>query len=308
MQYQADWLDARDGARLMVHHWLPEGQPVALVLISHGMAEHGARYTHLAEALVGRGYAAAALDQRGHGLSIQDGKRGHFSSEGGWGRVTGDLLEVLEHLKSQFPDRPIHLLGHSMGSYIAQGFLLDHSHLVQTAILSGSNAHPPALSRFGRLVARAEGFLRGQDHPAPTMNRVSFGQFNRNFRPARTDFDWLSRDPEEVDAYINDPLCGFACTARLWQDLFGGLLAIADDQALKGIRKDLPILIVGGSADPVSAGSGLQKLQQRLQQAGLSRVELQLYPDARHEVFNETNRDQVVAQLIDWLDHHTPTP
>lgn len=307
MTYQTRRLASEDQYPLVLHEWQPQNQPTkAVLLISHGMAEHAARYDRLAQQLNARGYSVAALDQRGHGQSARGHSVGHFADQHGWRKVTGDIELLVREGQALAPGKPVFLLGHSMGSYIVQGFLTRHRADLAGVVLTGSNAHPSALSRFGRAAATLEGRLRGADQPALAMARLSFGQFNKAFRPPRTDFDWLSRDSVEVDRYIADPLCGFSCTAKLWQDLFGGLLQIADPRELRHIPATLPVLIMGGSADPVSAGNGLNKLQQRLQDAGLSQVSLRLYDDARHEIFNETNRDQITHELIEWLDAHLP--
>ncbi|WP_022964166.1 alpha/beta hydrolase [Halopseudomonas pelagia] len=307
MAYQTRRLAPADHTSLTLHQWLPDDEPCsALVLVCHGMAEHAARYAPLSQQLNQAGYAVLALDQRGHGQSAEGQMLGHFADREGWNKVTDDLALLLGEAQALMPGKPVFMLGHSMGSYIVQGFLLRHSAQLAGVILSGSNAHPTALSRFGRAAATLEGRLRGFAQPALSMAKLSFGQFNRAFRPARTEFDWLSRDAEQVDRYIADPLCGFPCSARLWQDLFSGLLHIADPRELSRLPSDLSIHIIGGSADPVSAGGGLHKLQKRLQDAGLSQVSLQLYDGARHEILNETNRDQVMQDLIAWLETHNP--
>lgn len=306
MPCQTGWLVAEDQQKLFFYQWLPgTDTPRAWVLISHGMAEHAGRYAWLAEQLNREGFAVAALDQRGHGQSITD-QPGHFADTGGWQKVTSDIGVLRRHLLDQTPGSPIFLLGHSMGSYIVQGHLLSQGEGLSGVILSGSNAHPPMLSRVGRMGAGIEGRLRGWRSPALTLGHLTFGQFNAAFKPNRTEFDWLSRDPAQVDAYIADPLCGFACTARLWYDLFGGLLEIADPGNLGRIPADLPVHIIGGSADPVSAGNGLATLQRRLTKAGLTAVSLQLYDGARHEIFNEINREQVAHDLLEWLTGQLP--
>jgi len=278
--------------------WQPEVRTRASMIICHGMAEHGNRYARLARCLAREGIAVYAPNLRGHGPQARD-TLGQLP--GGWAALESDLLRAVTQVRALNPQAPMILLGHSMGSYLAQSFLLQHSALIDAVILSGSNAHPPALSRFGRLAAAIERRLRAENASARTLGKLSFGQFNQAFKPNRTEYDWLSRDPAEVDAYIDDPLCGFTLTADYWHELFGALLRIADQQQLKNLTKSIPILIVGGEHDPVSAGDGLLKLQQRLQQAQLKQVKLLLYPQARHEVFNETNRDQVTRDTLSWI-------
>ncbi|MEH6566040.1 MAG: alpha/beta hydrolase [Halopseudomonas sp.] len=281
-----------------LRQWQPACPVRASLLVCHGMAEHGARYARLATALNTQGIAVYAPDLRGHGPNAQH-QLGQLP--GGWAALEEDLASWLRALREYKPDLPVILLGHSMGSYLAQGLVLQHPALVDALILSGSNAHPPALSRIGCLAAAIEGCLRAESAPAQTLGKLSFGQFNKAFAPNRTEFDWLTRDPAEVDAYIRDPLCGFTLTANYWRGLFTTLLRIAEPKQLARISPELPTLILGGAQDPVSAGKGLPKLHARLQQAGLKRLELRVYPEARHEVFNEINREQITRETLDWI-------
>lgn len=309
MPYSTLTLTANDGAKLNAFHW-PTSLPArANVVICHGMAEHGARYQSLAMQLNAKGLNVWALDLRGHGESTPELPRGQLAASADWSALVADLLLLIKHAREAAPALPMILLAHSMGTFVAQSLLLEHSDMVDIAVLSGSNANPALLCRVGRQVARLESLLRGRDAPAETMNTLSFGRFNRAFGEARTEFDWLSRDPDQVDTYVNDPLCGFVLSGHYWQCLFGALTTIADPRQLGRIRSDLPVLVLGGDSDPVSAGNGLVKLQQRLRAAGLSQVELRLYPGARHEAFNETNRDEVITDLLDWLEARlTTTP
>ena len=214
----------------------------------------------------------------------------------------GDLASLNQHIGQQHPGLPIILLGHSMGSYISQAYLLHHSASLHGAILSGSNFQPVALYRAAQIIARIERARQGLRGRSALIDFLSFGSFNKAFKPNRTKFDWLSRDPVEVDNYINDPLCGFRCTNQLWIDLLGGLQQISKVSNLAQIDPGLPILVMGGDCDPVSEGKRLKHLAHALREAGCQDVQLTLYPQARHEVFNETNRDEVTADLLAWLD------
>lgn len=216
--------------------------------------------------------------------------------------MVGDLASLNQHIGQQQPGLPIILLGHSMGSYIAQAYLLHHSASLDGAILSGSNFQPVALYRAARLIARVERLRQGLRGRSALIDFLSFGSFNKAFKPNRTAFDWLSRDPAEVDKYINDPLCGFRCTNQLWIDLLGGLQQISKASNLAQIDPGLPILVMGGECDPVSEGKRLNSLADALREAGCQHLQLNIYPQARHEVFNETNRDEVTADVLSWLD------
>ena len=302
MNHTTFWLTANDRSRLYVNQWLPDAPPKALIMVSHGMAEHGGRYVRLAEALCGAGYGVFALDQRGHGRTADEGTLGLFAEQDGWNKVVGDLASLNQHIGQQLPGVPIILVGHSMGSYIAQAYLLHHSASLHGAILSGSNFQPVALYRAARLITRAERLRQGLRGRSALIEFLSFGSFNQAFKPNRTAFDWLSRDPDEVDRYLHDPLCGFRCTNQLWFDLLGGLQQISKASNLAQIDPGLPILVIGGECDPVSEGKRLKSLAHALREAGCQNLQLNIYPQARHEVFNETNRDEVTADVLTWLD------
>ena len=216
MIHDTFWLTASDRSRLFVNQWLPAAPLKAVILLAHGMAEHSGRYARLAEKLCDQGYGVYAPDLRGHGKTAENGTLGHFADDDGWCKVVGDLASLNQHIGQQHPGAPIVLLGHSMGSYIAQAYLLHHSASLHGAILSGSNFQPVALYRAARQIARLERLRQGPKGRSALIEWLSFGSFNKKFKPARTKFDWLSRDPAEVDLYANDPLCGFRCTNQLW--------------------------------------------------------------------------------------------
>ncbi|GAC1031801.1 alpha/beta hydrolase [Pseudomonas sp. No.21] len=303
MPHDAFWLTASDGASLHVNRWSGDAPPRAVVMVAHGMAEHGGRYARLGQALVAAGLELYVHDQRGHGRTAQHGILGLYAEHDGWNKVVGDLASLNHHIRQQHPQAPIVLLGHSMGSYIGQAYLMQHSCSLQGAILSGSNYQPVGLYRAAAVVARLERWRQGPNGRSALIEFLSFGSFNKAFKPNRTAFDWLSRDPDEVDKYVNDPLCGFRCTNQLWLDLLGGLQTITPVKNLAQIDPDLPLLVVGGARDPVSDGRRLEDLARALGEAGVKDVQLKIYPDARHELLNETNRDEVTAHLLDWLEH-----
>lgn len=294
-------LRAEDGASIHVYRWLPDGDVRAIVQIAHGMAEHAARYARLAEALTAVGYAVYADDHRGHGkTSAED--LGHFADHHGWGLVVSDLRMLGKKAKEEHPGKKLVLMGHSMGSFFTQQLLQKHSNELDGVVLSGSNAPGSILERAGIGAAKLERTRKGPRGKSTLLAFLSFGSFNDAFKPTRTDFDWLSKDHAEVDKYIADPLCGFRCTNQLWVDLLEGLHAIATS-GFGGVRKDFPIYLFAGDKDPVGkAGKGVTELYERLISAGLGRTTIRLYPGGRHEMVNETNRDQVTRDLIAFLD------
>jgi alpha-beta hydrolase superfamily lysophospholipase len=295
---------ADDGQNLLARRWLPERPPRAIVQIAHGLAEHSARYARLAAALNAAGYAVYANDHRGHGPKAAPADLGHFADEGGWDKVVGDLWTFNRLIAAKQPGIPIVFLGHSLGSFLGRGFLSQHSDALAGAALSGSNGRPPAIATLGRIIAREERLRLGRRGKSDPILKMWFGEFNKPFKPARTAFDWLSRDEKEVDAFVADPLCGFPFTTQLAIDVLDALPRVTSRQSLAPIRKDLPIYVFSGERDPV--GANIQGLIGDLKAAGFSKLTTRIYPGARHETLNETHRDEVTRDLIAWLDGIEP--
>ena len=275
-----------DGTQLATYTWDDGAAPRGVAQVAHGLAEHSARYGRLAKALNDAGYVVYAADHRGHGKSITE-VSGDFGAPGFEGLIA-DVAAYGAAIRSEQPGLPLFLLAHSMGSFAAQSVLLEHSDQYAGVVLSGSTA----LDVLAANLAQAEG-------PA------GLEAFNAGFEN-RTGYEWLSRDEAEVDAYVADPLCGFDLPATAVPALFGAASRLADPKELAQIRSDLPILIVSGSADPL-AGNGelLELLAQRYRDAGVEDVTVTIYDGARHEIFNEVNRDQVTADVVGWLLKHT---
>ncbi len=291
-------LTAPDGHRVPAYVWEPRQEASAVIQIFHGLGEHAARYQRFADAANAAGYAVGAHDHRGHGPHSD--LIGYFAASDGWDLIVSDARLVFESLQSRFPGRPVVLLGHSMGSFIAQSYAMRFGSDLQAMILSGSTRPNRFLARVGGWLARFEGWRLGRTGRSALLHKLGFGDFNKPFEPARTEMDWLSRDPAEVDRYVADPLCGGPYTAGLWSDLFGGLLEISDRQRLGRIPAELPVLITGGADDPVGGSDGMQKLIASYEAVGHERVSLRVYADGRHEMLNETNRDEFTSDLLEW--------
>jgi alpha-beta hydrolase superfamily lysophospholipase len=198
------------------------------------------------------------------------------------------------------PGVRIIFLGHSLGSFLGQGFVAEHSDALAGAVYSGSSGKPPAIATLGRLIARAERLRLGKRGKSQLLGQMWFGAYNKPFAPARTEFDWLTRDEKEVDAYVADPYCGFPFSTQLAIDVLDALPSLTSPRSLARIRKDLPIYVFSGERDPV--GANIQGLIDALKGAGFTRLTARIYPGARHETLNETNREEVTRDLIDWLD------
>ncbi|MGB7817812.1 MAG: alpha/beta hydrolase [Ornithinibacter sp.] len=307
MQSTTTTVTTADQTSLYIHRWLPEGRPKAVVQVAHGMAEHSARYARLAEALTAAGYAVYAHDHRGHGATASKADHGYFADSGGWDTVVADLRAVTRLAQEENPALPVFLLGHSMGSFLARSYVIEDSRDLAGVVLSGTGGDPGALGKVGLGLAKAESRLRGGRHVSPMLDKLTFGKFNAAFKPNRTEFDWLSRDDAEVDAYIADDLCGNVFTSGFFVDLFGGVASINNARNVARVRRDLPVLLIAGDKDPVGDnGKGPRAVADQYRKAGLTDVTCTLYPGARHEIFNETNRDEVTADVVAWLDAHLP--
>jgi alpha-beta hydrolase superfamily lysophospholipase len=291
---------ADDGQSILARRWLPDGSARGVVQIAHGLTEHSARYARLAAALNTAGYGVYANDHRGHGPKAAAADLGHFADAGGWDKVVGDLWTLNRRIAAEQPGTPIIFLGHSLGSFLGRRFLAQHSDALAGAVLSGSSGKPPAIATLGRLIAREERLRLGKRGKSQILFQMWFGDFNKPFKPARTAFDWLSRDEKEVDAFVADPLCGFPFTTQLAIDVLDALPRVTSRQSLAPIRKDMPVYVFSGERDPV--GANIQGLISDLQAGGFTRLTTRIYPGARHEMLNETNRDEVTRDLIAWLD------
>lgn len=301
-------IHAEDGADIFVYRWLPEEEmsPKAIVQISHGMAEHAARYEDFARALVEAGFAVYANDHRGHGRTAGSlDNVGYFADEDGWNLVVEDMRNLTNHIKEAHPDIPVFLFGHSMGSLLSRCYTFQYADEIRGAILSGTGGDPGLLGKLGILIAKIEIAIRGRKARSPLMTRLSFGRFNNAFKPNRTEFDWLSRDPDQVDKYVADPFCGGVFTAGFFLDMLSGLRDANDPANIGRTPKNLPMYIFSGEKDPVADKTrGVKKLYELYKKLGIEKVRLKFYKDGRHEMLNETNKERVYSDVIDWLDRH----
>lgn len=295
-------LTANDGHTIHVRHWSPAATAKGVIQIIHGLGEHGSRYARFAAAAVNCGFVVAVHDHRGHGRHSDT--PGFFAVKNGWQLLVADTLIVNEFLAERFAALPVTLLGHSMGSFVAQDFAMHYGGRLAALLLSGSTWTRRVETLPGNWLARLECWRLGERGHSAVLDKLGFGDFNKPFAPARTELDWLSRDPDEVDAYIADPLCGGPYTAGLWRDLSGGLFKIASDVEIGRVPSDLPILITGGEKDPVGGERGMDQLALHYAQTSHSRLTVKIYPGGRHEMLNEINRDQVTADWLNWIEEH----
>ena len=274
-----------------------------MVQIVHGVAEYVGRYDHVARFLTEQGFLVCGEDHLGHGKTVDDGKYGYFGPRGGWDLVVRDIRRLRELQGEKYPGVPYVMLGHSMGSFLTRTYLIRWPGTVDGAVLSGTGQEPTPLVALGKALAGGLCLLRGGDSVSPLVNAMSLGAYNKKFAPNRTGADWISRDEAVVDAYLKDPLCTFMPTVAMFRDMMGGLQYIADRNNLARMDKETPVYFLSGDRDPVGAmGKGVEKVVRMFRKAGCRDVSVKLYPEGRHEMFNELNRDEVCRDVIGWIN------
>ncbi len=273
---------SEDGLEIAYYRWRAPGKAAAIVQLAHGMGDHSIRYAHVAKFLNEAGFHVYANDHRGHGQTAKGREAlGDFGAAG-WNGLVADMLRLTRLARTREGGLPVILLGHSMGSFAAQQYVTDNSAAIAGLVLSGS----AAVDKLS--------IDPSQD--------ADLAAFNRGFEPARTPHDWLSRDTAAVDAYEADPLCGFGINKQAMVSMVTSLVRTIDPAALAQIRKDLPIYIFAGDKDPINHDlEWIKPLAERYRAAGITNVTEKYYPQGRHEMLNETNRDEVMSDLVNWL-------
>lgn len=289
------------GPALDARLWRPEGAPRAVVQLVHGMAEHMDRYDPVARRLNRAGLAVIGHTHLGHGPRAQ--RQGYFSDHDGWQHLIDDVHRLRGIAQEQFPGLPYLMLGHSMGSFVTRCYLQEHGEGLAGAMLSGTGHFDRKTVTAALAAANLVCLFGGARKPSALIDRLAFGGYNKPFAPCRTDFDWLSRAEAEVDKYVADPYCGFLFTGSGYRELFRGLKRLTDLDALKRMPPELPLLLFSGDSDPVGGmGRGVEQVAREMRDAGMKHVEVRLYPGGRHEILNETNRDEVVRDVIIFVE------
>ncbi|MUK89195.1 alpha/beta fold hydrolase [Ornithinibacillus sp. L9] len=294
------WLTTDDQTEIYLEKWYdPTIAPKAIVQLAHGMVEHIRRYDDFANFLLEHQIFVYGNDHRGHGeTGKRQGLMGYLADEDGFHKTANDLVEITNYIKKEYTDTPLYLFGHSMGSFLVRYYIQQHSQLIDRVILSGTGYYSNISTFTGMKIASK----LPPKEKSPLMNKIAFGGFNRKISHPKTNFDWLSRDDDIVHAYMEDPYNGFIPTARFFYDLMNGLHAIHNREKNKGIRQDLPILLISGDADPVgNFGQGVWKTANLLKNAGLNDVTTMLFEGGRHEILNEVNKQQVYESILRWI-------
>src|SRR5690625_4678230 len=295
-------LQTKDGIHMNVYKWERNSDVRGVIQIAHGMAEHILRYEPFCKFLTSNGFIVYGNDHRGHGgtIALVDDK-GFFAESNGFEKVVHDMKLLSDEIKKEYPHLPLFLFGHSMGSFLTRRYIQLFQNNLAGVILSGTGKDKGLIGKIGLLIAKLEVKRRGARTPSPFLDKLTFGNYNKKFKPTRTKFDFLSRDTNIVDQYVEDELCGFICTAGFFVDLIYGLDLIHRKEEMEKVPYALPIFLIAGDQDPVGDnGKGVQNVFEQFNKR-CEYVEMKLYKGARHEVLNEINRDEVYDDILQWL-------
>lgn len=299
------YFDSRDRvSKIRAVKWVPETEhPVCILQVVHGMAEYIDRYDEFARFLAGKNILVVGDDHLGHGKTVPEGGTyGYFCKEDAATVLVRDEHRLKKLMQEQYPGIMYLILGHSMGSFILRNYLFRYGNGIDGAILVGTGMMPKSLLRTARLIAAVQKLFYGDRHAAHLINVIAFGGYNKKISLSRTPMDWLSREETNVDRYVADPLCGFTFTVNGFSTLFELIWNCYDPEKLEKIPKRLPIFILSGAEDPVGDyGKGVERTYQSFLNHGLTNVQMKLYENDRHELLNETDREQVYGDIYRWI-------
>lgn len=288
---------------IYVRCWLPDGPVRATVQIAHGLAEYVTRYDTFMQFLASEGYAVYGNDHIGHGNSIHDGQHGYVGERAGWNTMLTDMRTLHNTIAATHSDVPHFLFGHSMGSFLARTFMVKYGDMLSGCIVCGTGHPAKPMIMGARALAAVEIRRHGAGYYSELLDSVMNKQYNGGYDNPRTAFDWISSDPNRVDEYITDPLCGFVPTAGLLSEILRGLDFITSQRNIEKMPKDLPVLMISGADDPVGElGQGVIRAYKAFLKADMKDVSLKLYPNLRHEIMLETDRDEVMNDVVNWLN------
>ena len=299
-------LQSPTGANIAYHTVPATESPRAILLISHGLAEHSRRYKAFAEAMAAAGFHTYAFDHRGHGqTTAPDAPIGRFARRAGAKLVLQDVKAVRDMAATAHPGLPVVLFGHSMGGLIALNAAVGYPESFDAVAIWNSNFNPGPAGRAAQAILLIEKALKGSDVPSGLLPKLTFGAWGQSIPGHRTEFDWLSHDRDIVDAYIEDPLCGFGASVSLWLDLFE--LTFRARKLIGRLRKDLPIHLIGGAEDPATnGGREILWLSQQFRKDGFTKVTTKVWPGTRHETLNDTVRSRATAEFSAWANQVLP--
>lgn len=299
-------LTMKDGYDCYVYRWMPDENVkiVGVIQLIHGSCEHSKRYNDFAKFLTENGYIVYSNDLRGHGFSAKSKEDlGYFGDNNGWNIVVEDLYELSLYIKEKHRGLKLIIIGHSMGSFLARHYAIVHGTEINGIIATGTAHNPKILLKLGRFLAKRDIRKNGFQHRSTLLNKMSYDSFSNQFKPIRTKQDWLTRDENIVNEYIEDDLCGFIFTSSAFKDMFDGLLYITNRKNINKTPKEIPLLLLSCEKDPVGGnGKMVQKACEEYKKAGLKNIQMKLYKDMRHEILNEIGKEEVYKDILNWIN------
>ena len=284
--------------------WLPQGKAKAVVQLIHGMCEYAERYAPFAQFLNEHGYIVCADDHLGHGKTAKtEEDLGYFNDQRDYNIVVEDIHELKLTVQKQTGELPWLVLGHSMGSFFCRKYISVYGDEFVGAVIMGTGFKSSITLNTALSAVKASARSHGWRYRSNTIKKLAFGSYNKKFRPARTGNDWLSKNPQNVDAYENDPLCGFDFTNNGYFILFSIIKQACSKPVINAVPKNLPVYFVAGALDPVGDyGKGVIRAVNKFHKAGVKSVSLTLYEDSRHEILNDDCKQQVQKDLLAFFE------
>ena len=302
MREETTYLSENGTTQIHAYTWKPEGAVRAAVQIIHGMQEFVDRYADFAQYLNVHGILVCGNDHLGHGASIESVDDFGFFGENGNAYVLSDIRTLHQKTKEAYPNVPYFLLGHSMGSFLARQYITMYGEELAGAIISGTGSQPPMKLAFGKRVCKSNAAKHGWRYRSEKITQMAVGSYNKIFEPARTPVDWLTKEDAVIDKYMSDQRCTFLFTVNGYYEMFKSIGECQSKENMARIPKDLPLFFVSGAQDPVGdCGRGVQKAYESYLKIGMTDVSCRIYPDDRHEILNETDKDVVYADLLAWI-------
>lgn len=289
--------------QVFYREYTPDGEAKGIFQLVHGICEHIGRYDSFARFFCENGYIVVGHDHLGHGRTAADGSLGQSAEAGGWEAMVEDIHTLHKLVRQKHPGLPCYLFGYSMGSFLVRTYIIRFRGSLDGAILCGTAHQNTHILSTGEDMARLICRSQGKQYVSQLLYRLILGRNNKSFPGARTDHDWLNRDMDVLDAYLNDPFCGFIPSAGLLRDMLAGMIFMEKPRNIERMTKELPVYLVSGDKDPVGEnGKGVMRAYKAFLRAGMKDVTMKLYPGARHELWNEENRDEVRHDILCWMN------
>ncbi|CAM4284642.1 lysophospholipase [Erysipelothrix inopinata] len=306
MKETFNFLSTNKKTQIHAQKWTPKTEPKAILQIAHGMVEFIDRYDDFANYLNNHGVLVVGHDHLGHGSSVNSEAEWGYFDEGDASQILiNDMRTLMMLTKKDYPNVPYFVMGHSMGSFITRLFICNFSDDIDGVVICGTGQNSKAQLSFARKLTKIMSRTKGWDYRSDMINNLAFGGMNKQFKPARTPNDWLSRDEKQVDIYQAEPRCQFKFTLNGYYHLFDICYQVQETKNLEKMRKDLPVFMISGDKDPVgNNGKNVLKVYEAFKKVGMEDVECTLYPDYRHEILNEIDNEVVYADVLRWIESH----